>query len=237
MDQTIIRFTLILLVALSTAACRSTPSEPPQPVAATAVNSPMSPSTTTPLPSPSVTPPPTATPQPALPTPVAAVTTATLPQPYPYTTPLPPPTPTELDGIYTRAVPFIGTPTPCRRCAPYRAEGGTWTLNLKEGVFQVSHDSTTFTGVGSFTLSDNQLFLFNDPNCHLEVGIYNWTLDGRSLLLEEVADTCAFGLRSKNLAAGSWLSQTGEAGQQLDQCQPPSLEAAISGHWPAPPGC
>jgi hypothetical protein len=237
MYRTLACFVLILLASLIITACNATAQETPQAVAVTVKSSPLPTQTSTPLPPPSATPPPTVTTQPASPTPAPETPTAELAQPYPFTTPLPPPIPTELDGIYTKAVEFIGTPTPCRRCAPYRAEGGTWTLDLKEGIFRVSHDNTPFRGLASFTVSGNQLFLFNDPNCHLEVGIYTWTLDGRSLVLEEVDDPCAFGLRAKNLAGGSWLSQMDEEGRQIDQCQPPSLEAAISGHWPAPPGC
>ncbi len=110
-------------------------------------------------------------------------------------------------------------------------------LHFEAGVFRVSHDSTDFQGVGSFTLSEDQIVLFNDPHCHLEVGIYTWELDGRSLILKEVKDECAFDLRVKNLAAGPWLRQTDEQGHKIDPCQPPSMEAAISGHWPTPSGC
>lgn len=158
-------------------------------------------------------------------------------QPYPFTTPLPPPAPTELDGVYLKKVNFTGTPTPCRRCAPYRGEGGTWTMILDKGVFRVSHDGTDFTGVGSFTVADGQLTLFNDPNCHLDIGTYSWEMDGRSLRLTPIGDTCAFDLRAKNLGAGSWIKQTDEQGNLLDSCQPPNHEAAITGHWPAPEGC
>ncbi len=157
-------------------------------------------------------------------------------KPYPYTTPLPPPTPTELDGLYTRDVKFEGTPTPCRRCAPYRAEGGTWTLRLDAGVYRVSHSDTGFQGVGSFTVSDNQIILFNDPNCHLGIGSYTWKLDEQLLILDVLDDECAFGLRLNNLTAGGWVKQNNTEGYR-DQCQPPSLEAAITGHWPIPDNC
>lgn len=157
-------------------------------------------------------------------------------QPYPYTTPLPPPTPTILDGVYQRVVPDRGTPVPCRRCAPYKAEGGVWTLSLKAGAFRVSHQVTRFQGVGSFTVTGDRITFFNDPNCHREVGIYRWEVDGRSLLLEEIDDPCAFGLRAGNLTAGRWVLVEQE-GRQINPCQPPNVEAAVTGHWPAPQEC
>lgn len=169
--------------------------------------------------------------------PVTPTTTGRRLEPYPFTTPLPPPTPTILDGVYTREAPFIGTPTPCRRCAPYRAEGGVWTLTLDAGAFRVSHNGTNFQGIGSFTVSGNRLTLFNDPNCHLDVGQYTWEMDGRSLILTPVEDSCGFKLRAKNLGSGAWVKQADAAGQKLDPCQPPSQEAAITGHWPAPASC
>lgn len=83
--------------------------------------------------------------QPEAPLPESVSTIETL-QPYPYTTPLPSPVPTELDGLYTRTVKFEGTPTPCRRCAPYRAEGGTWTLHLNAGVLGCRTMAQVFRG-------------------------------------------------------------------------------------------
>ena len=128
-------------------------------------------------------------------------------RPYPYTTPLPLPTPTILDGVYTRTVHFEGTPTPCRRCAPYRAEGGTWQMILAAGTFRISHTNTNFQGIGSFTVAGNQLTLFNDPNCHLYVGKYIWAIQNKTLRLTAVEDNCAYGLRAGNLAAGAWHKQ------------------------------
>lgn len=184
-------------------------------------------------------------PAPATVTPTVAVTvapTATPPplaaQPYPYTTPLPPPTPTLLDGVYSYAVPFAGTPTPCRRCAPYRAEGGTWQLTLDRGVYRVTHSDTNFQGVGSFTVDDRQLYLFNDPHCYSDVVTYTWVLDGRQLRLSTTADdACGFRLRAKLLTAGSWYREKDGSGHPLDPCEPPNREAAISSHWSMPPEC
>jgi len=169
--------------------------------------------------------------------PTAKSTAASAPQPYPYTTPLPAPNPTKLDGVYTYSAKFIGTPTPCRRCAPYRAEGGEWALELDRGVYRITHSNTDFLGIGSFTVSGNKLMLFNDPHCHLETATYTWHRDGRTLRLTAIEDACAFGLRGKNLGAGSWLLQTDEEGNRIDSCQPPNREAAVTGHWPALENC
>ncbi|HMQ51109.1 MAG TPA: hypothetical protein PKE64_24945 [Anaerolineae bacterium] len=158
-------------------------------------------------------------------------------QPYPFTTPLPPPTATVLDGLYTKTVRFPGTPVPCRRCAPYRANGGTWTIELKQGAYRIWHESTDFTGVGSFTVQADRLTLFNDPNCHLDVGTYTWARHGRELVLQAQADSCAWGLRAANLSRGAWTMQADATGVSIDPCQPPSLEAAITGHWPVPENC
>jgi hypothetical protein len=150
-------------------------------------------------------------------------------QPYPYTTPLPPPTPTLLDGVYIRPIPVTNAPILCKRCAPYRLEGGDWLLHLDRGAFRVSHPETGFQGVGSFTVDADRLFLFNDPNCPQDVADYRWRLDGNTLILEADEDSCGFGLRIKNLTYGGW--------ERRDPCQPPNEEAAVTGHWPIPAEC
>lgn len=181
--------------------------------------------------------PPTGTPPPTASSTPAPATAQPLAQPYPYTTPLPPPTPTQLDGAFSREIEFLGTPVPCRRCAPYRANGGEWRLAFDRGVFRVTHSLTNFQGIGSFTIDGNRLNLFNDPNCHLDVGVYTWEKDGRMLRLTEVADPCAFGLRAKNLTGDTWLLQADGDGSVITPCEPPNHEAAITGHWAAPAGC
>lgn len=153
-------------------------------------------------------------------------------QPYPYTTPLPPPTPTILDGLYLRTITDPSTPTPCRRCAPFRVEGGTWVLNLEAGVYRLGNQATNWRTVGSFTVLGDELKLFNDPNCHLAVGTYQWLKQGSSFSLKVVEDDCGFGLRAKNLTTGSWDISADPSSAQTDPCQPASMEAAISGHWP-----
>jgi hypothetical protein len=146
--------------------------------------------------------------------------------PYPYHTPLPPPRPTILDGTYTKFELKEGTPVPCKRCPDYAPEGGTWKLSLDKGVFRIFHEVTGWRSLGSYTVSGDQLVLVNDPYCPYVVGTYQWKLEQSEFILEEIEDTCSIGLRAMNLTNLPWLS-----------CHPPSTEAAITDHWPKPPGC
>ena len=99
-------------------------------------------------------------------------------------------------------------------------------FHLDKGVFRVFHEITGWHTLGSFTVSGDRVEFFNDPHCIDAVGIYTWKLEAGQLVLEVVEDECAFGLRTKNLTHLPWMS-----------CQPPSTEAAVTGHWPTPPGC
>jgi hypothetical protein len=146
--------------------------------------------------------------------------------PYPYSHPLPDPTPTVLDGTYTKFDPRQADHIPCKRCPPYPPEGGVWRLNLEKGVFRVYHAGTGWFTVGSFTVSGDRIQLFNDPHCYQDTGVYAWELEGGELVLEAVEDNCGVYLRAQSLVALPW-----------DSCQPPGTEAAVTDHWPRPPGC
>ena len=153
--------------------------------------------------------------------------------PFPYGTPLPPALPSVLDGLYIRTIPMEGTPVPCKRCAGYRLEGGIWSLYFDNGVVKVFQQDTDFEAIASFTVSGNQLTIFNDPYCEEDItmaGTYTWGKDGDMLTLRIVNDPCSIGLRAKNLTATEWT-------KRVDQCQPPNREAAISGHWKIPAEC
>jgi len=58
------------------------------------------------------------------------------------------------------------------------------------------------------------------------MGSYTWTLKEGRLGLQVVEDKCAIGLRAKNLTKLPWMS-----------CQPPSMEAGLSGQRDKPSGC
>lgn len=154
--------------------------------------------------------------------------------PYPFTIPLPPPTPTILDGTYTKFELKESPPVPCRRCPDYAPEGGIWKLRLDKGVFRIFHEVTEWRSLGSFIVTrdelsspkSGQLLLANDPVCQEVVGVYTWKLEEGKLILKMIEDKCAIRLRAMNLTNLPWLS-----------CQPPSTEAAITDHWPKPPGC
>lgn len=161
--------------------------------------------------------------------------------PFPHSRPLPPPIASTLDGLYSKMIPLIATPTPCKRCAGYRLEGGVWTLYFDKGIFKVFHQDTGFESVGSFTVSGNRLSLFNDPYCEEDltmVGDYAWEFDARgSLQLRVIDDLCSYRLRSKNLTDARWVKTPIDPKQRADSCQPPNREAAISDHWFKPPYC
>jgi len=153
--------------------------------------------------------------------------------PFAYSRPLPPQLPTPLDGLYTRTIPYDGTPTPCKRCAGYRLEGGVWSLYLDQGVFKFFHQESDFEAVGSFSVSGDQVTFFNDPYCEEDltmVGSYTWTRDGNSLTFKVASDPCSIGLRAKNLTATAWT-------KKVDPCQPPNREAAVTDHWKKPAEC
>jgi hypothetical protein len=105
-------------------------------------------------------------------------------------------------------------------------EGGVWKLQLDKGIFRIYHVITGWRSLGSYAVSEDRLSLFNDPFCHLDTGIYTWRLEEGALILSEVDDPCAQGLRAANLIDKAWLS-----------CRPPNVEAAITDHWQKPQGC
>jgi hypothetical protein len=133
-------------------------------------------------------------------------------RPYPYTKPAPPPVATEIDGTYmliltledlggaNHALPF-----PCVRCLPYARHPGVLTLIFFDGAYFVDHQMSGFHAAGHYEVEGNRLTLFNDPNCSRVQGTYRWQLDGASLRLKAVDDTCAFeGERATDLASDVW---------------------------------
>jgi hypothetical protein len=146
--------------------------------------------------------------------------------PVPWTTPLPPEEPTILDATYVKINPRLATPFPCKRCPDYALEGGLWKLSFGKGIFRIYFTVNSWRSLGSYTVVGDRLYLFNDPYCNWETGIYNWKLEDGVLILSEVDDPCSGGLRAANLIDQPWLS-----------CRPPNVEAAITDHWNKPEGC
>jgi hypothetical protein len=146
--------------------------------------------------------------------------------PVPWTTPLPPLEATVLDATYVKVNPRLATPFPCKRCPDYALEGGLWKFSLKEGVFRIYYTMNGWRSLGSYTVSGDRLYLFNDPYCNLDTGLYSWKLEDGELRLTEINDPCSQGLRAANLTDQPWLS-----------CKPPTTEAKITDHWQKPTGC
>jgi hypothetical protein len=146
--------------------------------------------------------------------------------PVPWTTPLPPERATVLDATYVKVNPRLATPFPCARCPDYALEGGVWKFQLSKGVFRIYHAMSTWRSLGSYTVSGDRLYLFNDPYCNRDTGVYTWNLEDGVLTLTEVNDPCSQGLRAANLIDQTWLS-----------CRPPNVEAMITDHWQKPEGC
>ncbi len=128
--------------------------------------------------------------------------------PLAYTTPLPEPVQSPLDGLYAMLDQSLPQWWSCRRCADYRPVGGVWKLKFDRGVMRIFYEVTGWRSIASYTVSDDRLYIFNDPYCPVDVGEYKWQMDDGQLKLEAVADTCAFDLRAKNLSRESWSACT-----------------------------
>lgn len=152
--------------------------------------------------------------------------------PVPITTQLPDETWTPIDGTYAKFDPSEPQWWACRRCADYRPAGGIWKLQFNQGVMRIYYNVTGWRSIASYTVSDDRLYLFNDPYCPQEVGEYiwkledKWGLDDRELVLEVVKDSCSINLRGENLSDLVWNS-----------CQPPNYMTGASDHWHKSPGC
>lgn len=146
--------------------------------------------------------------------------------PVPWTTPLPPEEATVLDATYVKINPRLATPFPCKRCPDYALEGGLWKLSLDKGTFRIYYTVNGWRSLGSYAVSEDRIYFFNDPYCNWETGVYQWKLEEGALTLTELDDPCSQGLRAANFINQPWLS-----------CSPPNTEAAITDHWQKPAGC
>jgi hypothetical protein len=135
--------------------------------------------------------------------------------PYPYTTPLPPEEATVVDSTYSKLDPREGTWPFCRRCMPYPVEGGLWRLHLDKGAYRIlsARSLNGWRSLGSFTVAEDRLVLFNDPHCIEDVGIYAWKLEEGQLQLQVVEDECADGWRGITFTNYSWVPEDSEAGE------------------------
>jgi hypothetical protein len=146
--------------------------------------------------------------------------------PFPYAMPLPEPRPTAVDGTYTKSVVALAERVHCLRCPDYAPEGGLWRVHFDKGTFRIIRAETAWKSIGTFIVAGDRLLLANDPNCIDTVGLYTWRLEEGQLFLEAIDDPCAIKLRGLNLTQQPWQA-----------CRPPTIEAAVTEHWPKPEGC
>ncbi|MFL7870513.1 MAG: hypothetical protein AB8I58_16920 [Anaerolineales bacterium] len=165
-------------------------------------------------------------------TPADAWITLLQSKPVAFTTPLPDESWTPIDGTYAKFDPSEPQWWACRRCADYRPAGGIWKLRFDRGTMRIYYNVTGWRSIASYTVSDDKLYLFNDPYCPQEVGEYTWKLEDkwgledRVLVLSVIKDSCSIDLRGLNLSDIPW-----------DSCQPPNYMTAASDHWHKAPGC
>ncbi len=146
--------------------------------------------------------------------------------PVAWTTPLPPSERTILDGTFVKIDPDQPEWWICRRCPDYLPAGGLWKINFDKGVYHIYYPTINWRSIGSYTIEGDRIYLFNDPYCQYETGVYKWKLEEGKLTFSEAQDGCSFNLRKANLTKQAWLS-----------CQPRNDEAGATGHWMVPEGC
>lgn len=126
--------------------------------------------------------------------------------PFAYFTPLPEPAQTAIDGTYAKVDSSWPQWWKCLRCADYRAAGGIWRLQFDKGVMRIFYEVNGWRSIASYTVSEDRLFVFNDPYCPEHVGEYRWSVADGQLTLETVKDVCSFHLRAENLSKQAWLA-------------------------------
>ena len=163
---------------------------------------------------------------PAVASPTSIWSALQLMTPAPYFFPLPEPVSSPLDGTYAKIDPSWPQWWLCRRCADYRPAGGIWRVQFDLGVMRIYYDVTGWRSFASFSLSGDELRIFNDAYCPEGVGRYGWKLEAGELVLNAIEDPCSFGLRGQNLSNQSWLA-----------CQSSSQAAETDLSGENPPGC
>jgi len=141
--------------------------------------------------------------------------------PIAHSAPLPDAVPSALDGTYAKLdLSTFPQWWQCRRCADFRPAGGIWKLQFDAGVMRIFYEVTGWRSIASFTLSGDRLRVFNDGYCPESSGDYSWRVEEGQLKLEEISDSCAFGLRGINLSKDLWaLCSDAEVSQDEPGCK------------------
>jgi hypothetical protein len=137
----------------------------------------------------------------------------------------------QLDGLWTR--------TPDHPLAT--------TLAIDGDTYRLS-GSLAFLGAGALHIGPAELATSADPACAGATGTYAVEVAdtdrhgllpqyrAQTLTLTLVRDECADGARAATLA-GEWVLRASARRDAHGICDPPTEEAAITGHWPEPSGC
>ncbi|HSG43769.1 MAG TPA: hypothetical protein VLA72_11490, partial [Anaerolineales bacterium] len=147
--------------------------------------------------------------------------------PVSYTTPHPDSNPSPLDGTYAKYDPNWLQWWSCLRCADYRPACGAWRLQFDKGIMRIYYEVTGWNSLASYVVSDDRLFLFNDPYCRDAIGEYQWKLKDGNLILETIQDSCSFQLRGRNLSGQSWEMCASSDGEKTHGCEDPVVEANL----------
>lgn len=119
------------------------------------------------------------------------------------------------------------------------------TLDLRAGAYRLDGE-LPLTGAGLATVEDRTLTVAGHAGCE-GTGRYAVMLGdverfgllpqfrAQSLDLEPIADPCS--ARVATLSGGTWILRASLRAGVHGICDPPNTEAAVTGHWPEPPGC
>jgi hypothetical protein len=142
--------------------------------------------------------------------------------------------------------------------SPAGSLDGRWTATpddprattlMLDGAAYAMSGRLEFTGSGAAAVRGAELSLAADPACPEAIGRYAVELGdvdrygllpknrAQTMSLALVDDPCANGSRADTLTAQTWVLRASGREDARGVCDPPNEEAAITGHWPEPPGC
>jgi hypothetical protein len=99
---------------------------------------------------------------------------------------------------------------------------------------RIFYEVNKWRSIASYSVSDDRLFIFNDPYCPERTGEYKWSIENDALHLEVVQDPCAFELRAENLTKQNWSLCTGSAAAHASSSSGDAAPGCEESHMAAP---